>query len=572
MPERAAVVELVELRVLEGPNLYFTRPAIKLTLSVPGWMGAGEPAVQRAAQRLGIGTVRAGAPGSEQRRRTVARIAAAVARGIAVASGARRLAVRARSGPQAGQIVVAFPWRRRGAAEALGREMAAALAEVLRRSPARVIAEAAAGVAAAEPGDEPALPDPPIPVIQVTGTNGKTTTTRLLAHLVRSAGRSVAYSSTDGVFADDVLVQEGDYSGYGGAATALAHEPEVAVLETARGGILLRGIGVRHNDVAVVTNVSADHLGLHGVETLDQLAEVKATITRITRPEGWDVLNADDPRVLAMRRAISGRPWLCSIDPDHPAVRDVLGEGGRAMTVLDGVLTWLEGRRAHPLLPLLDIPVTIAGISTPNIQNAMAAAAAALAIGLPERAVLRGLRSFVLDPERNPGRANLFGLDGRVVVIDYAHNEAGMRGLTEICDGLRRGGRDVWLTFDTAGDRSDAILHDVAYRAARGADHVAVAELTRYLRGRDPAALIERLRAGAIDGGATDVPVYPDEVTALAAMLEASAAGDVVSVTALGQRPELFAWLEAHGATRLTPAAVRRLVAAVRRSRGLRER
>ena len=569
MPE---AVELLELRVLEGPNLYFTRPAVKAVLAVPGWLRAPEPAVERAAERLGIRSVRAGAPGSEQRRRTTARIAALLTRRIAEASGARRLAVRARSGPEAGQIVVAFPWRRRGAAEALGRAAADALGAILRRSPTRVVAELGRSVREVDPGDEPTVPDPTIPVIQITGTNGKTTTTRLLAHIVRSAGRSVAYSSTDGVYANDRLVQEGDYSGFAGAATALEQEPDVAVLETARGGILLRGIGVLHNDVAVVTNVSADHLGLHGVYTVDQLAEVKATITRITRPDGWDVLNADDPRVLAMRGGISGRPWLCSIDHDHPALRDVLSDGGRGMTVLDGVLTWLDGRRARPLLPLLEVPVTIAGVSTPNIQNAMAAAAAALAIGLPERAVIRGLRTFVLDAERNPGRANLFRLDGRVVVIDYAHNEAGMRGLTELCDGLRRDGREVWLTFDTAGDRSDAILHDFAYRAARGADHVAIAELTRYLRGRDPAELIERLRAGAADGGAPDVPVYPDEVTALAQMFEASGLGDVVGVTALGQRSELFAWLEAHGAERLAPGAVRRHVAAVRRSRGLETR
>jgi cyanophycin synthetase len=568
MPEP---VELVELRVLEGPNLYFPRPAIKLTLAIPGWLRAGETVVSRAAERLDLGSVRPGGPGSEQRRRTTARVAAALTRRIARASGARRLAVRARSGPEAGQIVVSFPWRRRGAAEALAREVARALGETLRRAPSRLAREAAARVSSADPGEEPEVPDPSIPVVQVTGTNGKTTITRLLAHLLRTAGRSVAYSSTDGVYAGDHLVQEGDYSGFGGAATALAQEPDVAVLETARGGILLRGIGVLHNDVAVVTNVSADHLGLHGVHTLDQLAEVKATITRITRPEGWDVLNADDPRVLAMRRAIAGRPWLCSVEHDHPALRDVLAEGGRAITILDGVLTWLEGRHSHPLLPVLDIPITIAGVSTPNTDNAMAAAAAALGLGLPESAVVRGLRTFVLDPERNPGRANLFRIDGRIVVIDYAHNEAGMRGLTELCDGLRRRGREVWLTFDSAGDRSDAILHGVAYRAARRADHVAIAELARYLRGRDPHDLIERLTAGANDGGAGHVPVYPDEVTALAAMLEAAGRGDVVGVTALGQRPELFAWLEDHGARRLSPVAVRRHVAAVRRSRGVAE-
>jgi cyanophycin synthetase len=213
------------------------------------------------------------------------------------------------------------------------------------------------------------------------------------------------------------------------------------------------------------------------------------------------------------------------------------------------------------------VPVTIAGISTPNTHNAMAGTAAALGIGLPERAVIRGLRTFVMDAEHNPGRANLFRLERRIVVIDYAHNEAGMRGLTEICDGLRRAGSQVWLTFDAAGDRTDTLLHDFAYRAARGADHVAIAELERYLRGREPRDLIDRLTAGAVDGGATEVPVYPDEVTALGAMLASSRPGDVVGVTALGQRPELFAWLDERGAERLTPGAVRRLVAAVRRSR-----
>jgi hypothetical protein len=150
------------------------------------------------------------------------------------------------------------------------------------------------------------------------------------------------------------------------------------VLETARGGILLRGIGVLHNDVAVVTNVTEDHLGLHGIETVDQLAEVKATITRITRPNGWDVLNADDPRVLSMRRGSTGRAWLCSHDPSHPAIREVLAEGGRATVPLDGWMTVLEGSRSRPLVELVDVPVTIAGISRHNVMNAMQAASAAL--------------------------------------------------------------------------------------------------------------------------------------------------------------------------------------------------
>ncbi len=268
-----------------------------------------------------------------------------------------------------------------------------------------------------------------------------------------------------------------------------------------------------------------------------------------------------------MRRGASGRPWLFSLDPHHPAIRETLAEGGRATTVIDGAMTVLDGSSARALVPVLDVPVTIAGISSAHTQNALAAASAALAIGLPERAVVRGLKTFVLDPERNPGRANLFMLEGRIVVVDYAHNEAGMRGLTELCDGLRRKGREVWVAICTAGDRTDKILHDFAYRAARGADHVAIAELLRYLRGREREDIIERLRAGAVDGGTAEVDVFPDELAALEHLIANAKPGDVVAVTALGQRPEIFAWLEAKRADRLAPSRVRSLARAVQRDR-----
>jgi cyanophycin synthetase len=552
--------ELVELRVLDGPNLYFPRPAIKLTLAVAGWLSLPEDRVESALSRVSV-RGRAGRPDSDQRRRTIARLAARLTGRLAAASGVR-LAVRGRPGPSDDEVVVAFPWRRRGAAEALGSEVAPLLDQAGgRRSVGRLVDEAASRVSAVQPGEEPSVPDPSRPVISVTGTNGKTTTVRLLAHLVRTAGKSVAYSSTDGVFrGDGDMIEEGDYSGFGGAARALAEEPDVAVLETARGGILLRGIGVMHNDVAVVTNVSKDHLGLHGIQTLDQLAEVKSTITRITRPNGWDVLNADDPRVLSMRRGSTGRTWLCSRDPWHPAIRETLAEGGRATVPLDGWMTVLEASTSRPLVELLQVPLTIAGISRHNVMNAMQAASAALAVGLPERAVVRGLKTFVTDPERNPGRANLFELDSRVLVIDYAHNEAGMTGLTEICAGLRRSKAEIWLIVCAAGDRTDEILHDFAYRAARGSDHLAVAELLRYLRGREREHVLERLTAGARDGGAEELDVYADELSGLRGVLARSRKGDVIGVTALGMRPEIFAWLDEAGATRLTPARVRQLV------------
>jgi cyanophycin synthetase len=471
--------------------------------------------------------------------------------------------VRARRGAAEEEVVVSFPWRHRGAAEALAREVAQVFKGFLgRRSLEGQIHEAVRGIEAADPGASPSVPSPAIPVIAVTGTNGKTTTVRLLAHFLRTAGLTVAYTSTDGVYLNDDLVQEGDYSGFGGAGLALSQPGvEAVVLETARGGILLRGIGTGHNDVAVVTNISADHLGLFGIETLDQLAEVKATITRITRPGGWDVLNADDPRVLEMRRQAVGRPFLFSLDHDHPAIRTTVAEGGRAVTSLDGRMVLVgRGMQTRPLLPLEDVPVTLAGISTPNIQNAMAAAAAGLGVGLSEETIVRGLRSFVPDPEKNPGRANLYELEGRIVVVDYAHNEAGMVGLVEICRGVCRPQAEIWLTFAAAGDRSHEIMHGLGYVAARAAHHVAVAELRHYLRGAKPEDVIDRLRAGAVDGGASEVPVHADEVHALEWMLGASGQDDVVAITALSQRSEIFEFLSEKGARRAAPGRVRQLV------------
>ncbi|MGH2692890.1 MAG: Mur ligase family protein [Actinomycetota bacterium] len=556
-------VRLVELRVLEGPNVYFPRPAVKLTVAVPGWLKASEERAERLGQQLKVpGTIGPGQAGSEQRRRFVARLAVHVIRTLARASRSG-LAVRGRPGHEPDEVVVAYPWRHRDAATALGDETVELLRRLLtaKRPPRELFRESAKRIRSIPPGPSPELPQPRVPVIGVTGTNGKTTTVRLLAHLLRSAGRAVAYTSTDGVYFGEELVEEGDYSGPLGAAAALAQPGvDAAVLEVARGGILLTGIGVPQLDVAVVTNISADHLGLLGVFSLDQLAEVKASITRIVKPDGWSVLNADDPRVLGMGQRAKGRPFVFSLDPDHPAIRWAMAERGRALAPLDGWLTLMRPRQPfQPMLPLEEIPVTLAGISSPHTQNAMAAAAAALGVGLSPEEVVEGLRSFVLDPETNPGRANLFEIDGRILVVDYAHNEAGMEGLAEICRGLQPPGSQVWLAYGTAGDRTDVVMHGMGYIAARAADHVCVVELHRYLRGRDPKDVIDRLRAGAIDGGATEVPDFPTELEGLEWMLRGSAPGDVLGITALAQRPEIFELMNSRGATRIGAERCREL-------------
>ena len=270
------MTSLVELRVLEGPNLYFPRAAIKLTLDISPLAAASDETAARFARRIGLRNARPGAAESGFRQRFAARAVARLVRAIAAESGTARLAVRVRPTSDPHQLVVAYPWRHRDRAQALGR----AVAEVLDALPGAdvesAVSVAAERVAATEPGAAPTTIKPRIPVVAVTGTNGKTTTSRMVAHIARTDGLLVGWSNTDGIYIDGELVEAGDYSGPSGAGRVLAHKQvQLAVTETARGGILLKGIGLTRNDVSVVTNVSADHLGLQGIDTVDQLAEVK---------------------------------------------------------------------------------------------------------------------------------------------------------------------------------------------------------------------------------------------------------------------------------------------------------
>lgn len=230
------------------------------------------------------------------------------------------------------------------------------------------------------------------------------------------------------------------------------------------------------------------------------------------------------------------------------------------MTILDGWIVWLERRRAHKLVRALDVPITMAGISSIYTYNALFAAAAALGIGISDRVVARGLRSFVMDPEHNPGRANVFELNGVILVMDYAHNEAGMKGLVEILQGLRPPGGEIHIAIGTAGDRTDDILQGFALQAAIGADHLVIAELPRYLRGRTRADVVAQLRAGARRATKEDVPAFPDELTALRALLKDAKPGDVAALTALAKRAEVFRSLKRRGARRLGPTDIKRLV------------
>lgn len=568
---QAAPSSLVELRVLDGPNLYFPRPTIKLTLDVSTLLAATEEQARTLARRLGLRNVRPGEIGSGQRQRFAARVVARLVRLVAGAAGTTRLAVRSRPTADVHRLVVAYPWRRLGKAEAYGR----AVARVLDAMPAgdvdEVVNEAATMVREAPEGAAPRLLRPRVPVVAVTGTNGKTTTSRMIAHMGRCAGLRVGWSSTDGVYVDGELVEAGDYSGPSGAGRVLA-DPDVrlAVTETARGGILLRGMGVAHNDVSVVTNVSADHLGLQGIDTLDQLAEVKAVITKVTKPTGWVVVNGDDPRTFAMRLGSPARPFVFSLDPASPSLRAALDEGGRAATVIDGDIVVLDpGADPTRLTPVADVPMTLAGLSHFNVENALAAAAAGVAVGLSRDAVVAGLRGFRPDPAHNPGRMNIYsvpvaGAGAVTVVIDLAHNEAGLDALLEVMAGLRAPGGRLLLALGTAGDRTDAILTALGEIGARGSDGMVIVHKESYLRGRAPADLDLLYRTGAAAVGVRDVPAYASELEGLQALLADAAGGDVVGLMCHQDRVAVDAWLHEQGGSVDDPEAVRAKVLVAR--------
>ncbi len=570
----------IELRVLTGPNLYFPRPAVKLILdatgvleadpaTVVGWQRAlGVRNAARSAPRNGTGnaggTGNATGPGpgigpansivgmanSSARSAAAAQLAAAVVRRGA-GSLRTRVAAVARSGDDR-TVVVAFPFRRRGTAEHFGQAVAVAFDRITREGvdPAVAVAGIGAAMIGVDPGEAVRPLRPAVPVIAVTGTNGKTTTTRLISHLMRADGRIPGWSSTDGIVINGLEVESGDWSGPGGAARVL-EDPTVtvAVTETARGGILLRGIGTAANDVSVVTNISADHLGLMGVNTIEQLAEVKSVVPRITKAAGWAVLNADDPLVRQMRMVTRARPWFYSPDADNPHLDEALEAGGKAITVLDGNIVVL-GRGLDPtaVVPIAQVPLTLAGTSRVNVSNVLAATAAALAVGASLDAVRAGLLSFTAGAEHNAGRLNVYVVGTVVLVLDLAHNEASLESLLEVTAALRLPHGRLAVVVGTAGDRTDEAIHAMGEMAASAADIMVIAGRRKYLRGREPDEMEQLWRSGAAEAGVLDVTETPDELSALMYLLDAGLPpGSAVAVCALEQRAEMAAEIVRRG-------------------------
>jgi cyanophycin synthetase len=531
----------VEIRLLDGPNLYRLEPAVKIELAVGRrrtWFGDRLPEAH-ARVRLGAVVRPADAP------EPIAAVAAWVGRlhrlahadGWLAAEGRRgRVPVTIHRTSEPGHWVVAFPWREEDRAERIA-DAAIVLAERgvpvdVRPRGSRTLRRALESIDRASPGAPPAWirdAERRIPVISLSGTNGKTTTTRMIGAILRAAGRRVGMTTSDGVVVDDRIIEEGDLTGPLGARGVLRRDDlDVAVLETARGGLVLRGMGYESNDAAVITNVSSDHLDLHGIHTLPEIAEVKSVIARVTRPDGAVVLNAHDELVAAIARDVRAPVWWFSMDPRHPRVRRIGRPGARvgvrAFVLREETIVELDAGGAWPIVPVAEIPATLGGVALHNVANALAAAAGGRAMGATREEVAAGLRAFRPTADQAPGRLNRYADGRRTVIVDFAHNEAGLAVALATARGLaRRIGPDapVVAIIGTAGDRPDDTLRAIGRVAAETADAVAIKESLHYLRGRTREGVIGELRTGLRQGGMdpASVPVHIDEVTAVRAEL-----------------------------------------------------
>jgi cyanophycin synthetase len=417
-----------------------------------------------------------------------------------------------------------------------------------------------------------------IPIIAVTGSNGKTTTTRMIAHIFRGLGRKIGMTSTDGVYIDERLVKRVDASGPKSAQMVLQNpRVDMAVFEVARGGILREGLGYGRNEVGVVLNVTGDHLGHREVDTLEQLAAVKQVVVEAVPKTGAAVLNADDPIVLEMRRHCSGQVILFSMKQEHELVDRWVRRGRKAVVLEYGPLGELmvlkEGRRSSPIAYVHMLPATFEGRARMMVQNAMAAAGAAHAAGAHLHDIRQGLRSFTTSIYQAPGRLNVFELDGMKVILDYAHNAAGLETLGDFVDRIAadaaiverpgeaaRAANLVVGVVATAGDRRDEDMRQLGRVAARHFDIVIVRE-DRNPRGRErgeTAELVvegvrEAMREGHARAGAVEVVL--DEMEAARRALDRARPGDVV-VLCVDYATEVYKELEKRRGT-ATPAALR---------------
>ena len=338
-----------------------------------------------------------------------------------------------------------------------------------------------------------------IQIFSVTGTNGKTTTVRLINHIMKGVGRTVGMTSTDGIYIRDRLILEGDMSGPRSARMILT-DPSVdgAVFETARGGLLRNGLGYGTADVGVCLNVAEDHIGLGHIESIEDLAKLKSIVPATVRPGGYSVLNADDKWCRWMAAACKEQVIWFSLNPENPAVTEHVENGGIAVVYQNGYITIMDGDLVLPVARAYEIPITMEGKAIFNIQNAMAATAAAYAVKMRVEEIRLGLSSFFPSPSQTPGRMNIIPVKNFDVMIDYAHNPNAYVHIFDLIARLDYQKRI--LVLDAVGDRRDEDIVQLARISARFSDYIIIYE-DKDLRGRKSGEIAGLLQRGLLDAG-----------------------------------------------------------------------
>jgi cyanophycin synthetase len=360
------------------------------------------------------------------------------------------------------------------------------------------------------PGDAPAR----IPLVAITGTNGKTTTTRLIAHIAKQAGYHTGFTTTDGIYINDRLILEGDCSGPQ-SARAVLRDPLVnfAVLECARGGILRSGLGFDQCDVGIVTNISGDHLGIDGIETVDDLAKIKGVVPRSAANNGHAILNADDDLVYQMKDSVKSNVALFSFNPENPRIKDQLADGKLAAFTENGWFVICEGDRKHQVALIEEVPLTFKGAAECMIQNVLPAIITAYIYHIPVEQIKDALLSFKPSPENTPGRMNHFEFSNFCLMLDYAHNEGGYQELKKYAAQIKAPVKTGVIA--ATGDRRDQDIRNLGCLAAEIFDELIIRH-DKNGRGRTDEQLTGLLMEG-VRKTKSDMPVriVSDEIEAI---------------------------------------------------------
>ncbi len=383
-----------------------------------------------------------------------------------------------------------------------------------------------------------------VPVGIVTGTNGKTTTVRIAKHILQAADRNVGLSCTDWISVNDRIIDRDDWSGPGGARMVLRQkEVDVAILETARGGLLRRGLGVNTADAAVITNIADDHLGDFGSRSREELLNIKWVISHAVREAGVLILNADDELLVEKSKEFDGKIAWFSLDPDNQVIAKHVKDGGLAYIYADDELLRIEGAARESICAAKDVPITLDGAARHNVANALAAAALTERLGMSVEQIRQGLKSMAQDA--NPGRSNVYDCRGFKVLVDFAHNPQAMQALFAMARAIPAKRRA--LCFAQAGDRTDEQIRDLAQSAwSIGLDLACIAELEHYRRGREEREVFTIIRDELLKCGASEdqIRYFITESESFDAALDWAEAGDLVVILDLGRSSDIRSRLE----------------------------